>query len=292
MKLLLGVAIATKYALRGHNPRHQSEFTRLLPKHTSPSYRSSLVDLNAASSSSLPTTTTTTKTESPTDTSSPRPSSTTPPNPPKLKSLSRVLDQSLSESPISPFLTVERSSLYRRSQSLHLLPVKSQPEGMVINVPLDVIHRISAYVKRQRQEHLIDVEDNPSINGAIGSMIDAVTKFEQILYVPVPKSYDVHLKQILLLYFLALPFQLVKQLGWVLVFVTFVASLAYFGADAIAAEIEEPFGMDQNDLPIDYFCEKLREDIEYIMESQLEVDEDDSETFTDDVENVEPKKDV
>ncbi|KAL5037706.1 hypothetical protein RTP6_005099 [Batrachochytrium dendrobatidis] len=148
-------------------------------------------------------------------------------------------------------------------------PMYSQDGSLVINTPLDIIYRIAFYLRRRRRAHLVDLDDVPSMTQAITTMIDSVTKFEQILNVPMPKSYDVHMKQILILYFLALPFQLVKSLGWAVVFVTLVVSFAYFGADAIAAEIDGPFGTDENDLPLDYFCQKLKGDIEYIMEAPL-----------------------
>lgn len=35
----------------------------------------------------------------------------------------------------------------------------------------------------------------------------------------------------------------------------------------IAGQIENPFGNDEHDLPLEYLCQQLKEDIEYIMES-------------------------
>ncbi|KAJ1330085.1 hypothetical protein BSLG_009757 [Batrachochytrium salamandrivorans] len=137
-------------------------------------------------------------------------------------------------------------------------PMYDQDGQLVINTPLDIIYRIGFYLRRQRRAHAVDLDDVPSMTQAITTMIDSVTKFEQILNVPMPRSYDIHMKQILLLYFFALPFQLVRSLGWAVVFVTLVVSFAYFGADAIAAEIDGPFGTD-----------KLKGDIEYIMEGPL-----------------------
>ncbi|KAI8590276.1 Bestrophin, RFP-TM, chloride channel-domain-containing protein [Geranomyces variabilis] len=134
--------------------------------------------------------------------------------------------------------------------------------GLVINAPLDIIHRISAYIRRQRKNGLVDVEDNPSITSAIGSMIDAVSLFEQILYVPMPTYYDVLLKQILLAYFIMLPFQIVRNTGWLAVPVVMISALAYFGVDALADAVQDPFGTDESDLPIDYFLLKLQGDIE------------------------------
>ncbi|KAJ3301037.1 hypothetical protein HDU76_005881 [Blyttiomyces sp. JEL0837] len=163
----------------------------------------------------------------------------------------------------------------RRQQDLHIhTPHQSIPRsGNVINAPLDILHRISAYVRRQRLSKRLEVEDGTALFQSISSAIDSVTKFEQILYIPVPRSYDIHMKQILILYFVSLPFQLVKTLGWATIFATLVMSLAFFGTDAIAGEVSEPFGKDQNDLPLDYFCKKLREDLEYIMEQPFELDD-------------------
>lgn len=75
------------------------------------------------------------------------------------------------------------------------------------------------------------------------------------------------MKQILLLYFLLLPLQLVAALGYNLVLVCVIAAAALFGVDAIATGIEDPFGDDVDDLDIAGFCEQLKEDVDYIVEA-------------------------
>ncbi|KAI9347298.1 Bestrophin, RFP-TM, chloride channel-domain-containing protein [Obelidium mucronatum] len=145
--------------------------------------------------------------------------------------------------------------------------------GNVINVPLDILHHINHYVRTQRNLPLstLTPEDATPTLTAISTAIDSVTKFEQILYFPVPTTYEIHIKQVLLLYFILLPFQLVKPMGWAMVVATFVMSVTFFGVDAIAGEISDPFGTDENDLPLDYFCVKLKDDLEYIMDGQFDV---------------------
>lgn len=69
------------------------------------------------------------------------------------------------------------------------------------------------------------------------------------------------MKTLLLLYFFFLPLQLVSSMGYHCVTVCAVMALANFGTDAIASLVIDPFGTDQNDLPLDYFCEKLADDI-------------------------------
>ncbi|CAG8801190.1 7061_t:CDS:2, partial [Racocetra persica] len=55
-----------------------------------------------------------------------------------------------------------------------------------------------------------------------------------------------------------LPFQLVSDNGWITVLITFFGTLTLLGVEAIASEIENPFGKDENDLDLDDFCGILK----------------------------------
>ncbi|KAI8850503.1 hypothetical protein BC829DRAFT_442107 [Chytridium lagenaria] len=96
--------------------------------------------------------------------------------------------------------------------------------GSVINAPLDMLYKAASYVKRLKRSGAIEQDDSGPAVVALNACDRLCYKFEQLLYVPVPKSYDVHIKQILILYFLSLPFQLVRQHGWATVFVSFVGA--------------------------------------------------------------------
>ena len=52
------------------------------------------------------------------------------------------------------------------------------------------------------------------------------------------------MKHVLILYFLALPFQLVRMKWWLLP-ITSIMSFVFFGVDMIASEIQDPFGIEQ-----------------------------------------------
>jgi hypothetical protein len=66
-------------------------------------------------------------------------------------------------------------------------------------------------------------------------------------------------------YILLLPFQLYKSLGWVTIPASIFAAYIILGIALIGREIENPFGDDVNDLPLDTFCEQIRKDIDIIM---------------------------
>ena len=59
-----------------------------------------------------------------------------------------------------------------------------------------------------------------------------------------------------------MPFQLVNQLGWWTGLIVALVSFTLFGIEAIGIEIENPFGYDANDLPLDAICATMRRNIE------------------------------
>ena len=67
---------------------------------------------------------------------------------------------------------------------------------------------------------------------------------------PIPFSYNVLLHRIVAVYCFTLPFGLVAVTGWLTPIVTALIAYAFLGIDAIGEEIEEPFGLDKNDLPL------------------------------------------
>lgn len=61
-----------------------------------------------------------------------------------------------------------------------------------------------------------------------------------------------------------LPFQLWHALGWITIPGTIVGAYIILGIAAIGREIENPFGRDENDLPLDKFCQGLQDEINVI----------------------------
>lgn len=61
-----------------------------------------------------------------------------------------------------------------------------------------------------------------------------------------------------------LPFQLWHALGWITIPGTIVGAYIILGIAAIGREIENPFGRDENDLPLDKFCQGLEDEINVI----------------------------
>ncbi len=73
---------------------------------------------------------------------------------------------------------------------------------------------------------------------------------ERIKNTPMPYSYTVLTHRLVFFYCFALPFGLVGTLGWLCPITVLLVSYAFLGLDALGDEIEDPFGLDPEDLPL------------------------------------------
>lgn len=88
---------------------------------------------------------------------------------------------------------------------------------------------------------------------------------ERIRNTPIPLGYALHLKRILLIYILTLPIQFIRDLHWWAVPMAMLVFYIMVGIELIGEEIENPFGTDINDLPIDVICERVHTNVAEII---------------------------
>lgn len=83
------------------------------------------------------------------------------------------------------------------------------------------------------------------------ALVDYHSGCERIVRTPIPFAYAQHIKLFVTLFCFTVPFAIVDAMkGWTPVAAAIFA-FALFGIDEIGVEIEDPFGYDDNDLPID-----------------------------------------
>ncbi|MDX2239879.1 MAG: bestrophin family ion channel [Leptolyngbyaceae cyanobacterium bins.302] len=129
------------------------------------------------------------------------------------------------------------------------------------NPPLEVAFWIGDYLQGQYRQQAIDAYQLASLQDLLNILVDCLGGCERILKTPMPLAYSIHLKQLLLLYCLSLPFQIVGSLQWWTGAIVALISFTLFGIEEIGIEIENPFGRDPNDLPLDAICETMLRNI-------------------------------
>ena len=136
------------------------------------------------------------------------------------------------------------------------------------NTPLEIITYLSAYIETIFQNKTLTIGIHQVQAGnLLASFADVLGGVERVVNTPLPIAYSISIAQITWAYVLALPFQLVEYLGWVTIPGTLVAGYIILGIAQIGRELENPFGQDVNDLPLDAYCQELANDID-VMTSQ------------------------
>ena len=77
---------------------------------------------------------------------------------------------------------------------------------------------------------------------------------ERIANTPLPFAYSLLVHRTAYLYCFLVPFGLASSVGWFAPFVAAVVAYVFFGLDALSEELENPYGCEQNDLPLNALC--------------------------------------
>ncbi|MDY0105718.1 MAG: bestrophin family ion channel [Giesbergeria sp.] len=103
----------------------------------------------------------------------------------------------------------------------------------------------------------IDPRLAAEIDQTLSALTAAAASCERIRNTPIPFSYTLLLHRTAYMYCFLLPFGLVDTTGFMTPFVVAIVAYTFFGLDALGDEIEEPFGLETNDLPLDTLCRAI-----------------------------------
>jgi putative membrane protein len=127
--------------------------------------------------------------------------------------------------------------------------------------PLSIATRISARLVKARDKGLISDIILAMLDHNVQQMVDYLGGCERINSTPLPFAYMVHLRRALIIYCFTLPFALIDPFGWLTIPATLGVAYTFFGIEEIGVEIENPFGLDLNDLALEDLCGKIAKNL-------------------------------
>jgi putative membrane protein len=130
------------------------------------------------------------------------------------------------------------------------------------HVPLAVAREITCSLEAAREQQAISEHVFVALDQNVQLLVDYLGACERIHRTPMPFAYMVHLRRVILIYCYSLPLALVRDFGWWTIPATFFVAFVLLGIEEIGVEIEDPFGDDDNDLPLESFCETIRRNVE------------------------------
>jgi hypothetical protein len=154
------------------------------------------------------------------------------------------------------------------------------------HLPLEILNHLSAYVdsivangtlvstlhqgQASKKKKNTDPIYKPGQNAnqmtvtMLAVFNEVLTGTERVLDTPLPTAYSIAIAQISWIYVLVLPFQLYASLRWVTIPASMVAAYIILGLATIGSEIENPFGQDVNDLPLEVYCRQIALELDVI----------------------------
>lgn len=132
---------------------------------------------------------------------------------------------------------------------------------------LAIAYRITENIQRARKLGLIGEIQQQMIDQNVQQLVDYLGGCERIHKTPLPFAYVVHLRRALILYCITVPLALVESYGWETIFATVLITYVFFGIEEIGVEIEDPFGVDANDLPLERICDGIRKNVAAVIQA-------------------------
>ena len=116
--------------------------------------------------------------------------------------------------------------------------------------PVLLLLEMGRWVQQGRESGQFDTTTQLAFDHNFNQLADVVGGCERLAGTLIPYTYSVILHRTVYLYCLLLPFGLVDSIGWVTPIIVVFVGYTFMALDAIMREIEEPFGLEANDLAL------------------------------------------
>lgn len=118
------------------------------------------------------------------------------------------------------------------------------------NVPVAILQHMGDSYRSAWKDGRIEPYHLPVLEASLTALTDIQGKCERIKNTPVPLSYTMLTHRLVAIYCLALPFGIVTEIGTLTPLVVAIISYAFLGLDSVGTQLEDPFELDPNDLPL------------------------------------------
>ena len=123
--------------------------------------------------------------------------------------------------------------------------------------PIIILRELGLWVKNAKSENKIDSITQLAFEENLNKLSDIVGGCERIASTPIPYTYSVLLHRTVYIYCFLLSFGFVETMGWITPFIIVFIAYTFVALEAIADELENPFGLQPNDLALDTMSQMI-----------------------------------
>jgi putative membrane protein len=133
------------------------------------------------------------------------------------------------------------------------------------HIPNQVASLMIARAYQLNKDKKLNAEQLLSINAELMSFTDICGACERIKNTPIPYNYGVFIKKFIFFFVMTLPLTWAFELHYYIIPIIAFVLYVLASIELIAEEIENPFGFDENDLPLDTLAINIKKHINEIL---------------------------
>lgn len=124
--------------------------------------------------------------------------------------------------------------------------------------PNYIAKQLTAYIINNCKKNPQTPNDYLLVSENLDDLTEICGSCERIKNTPIPYSYSIFIKKIVFIYIITMPISFGLTTGYWSIPIVMIMFYAFASLELISEEIEDPFGTDANDLPIDEISEKIK----------------------------------
>lgn len=125
--------------------------------------------------------------------------------------------------------------------------------------PMAISQLLFNHLKDLKEKYQVPTAEFLELTREANSYMEFTGACERIQNTPIPFAYSLFLKKIIFIYIISMPFAFAPEFKyWSVPMVIFIF-YAFASLELISEEIEDPFGIDDNDLPLDQITQRIKE---------------------------------
>jgi putative membrane protein len=136
--------------------------------------------------------------------------------------------------------------------------------------PIVILKDLGLWVNRAKNDGKLDSITQVAFDENLNKLSDIIGGCERIASTPIPYTYSILLHRTVYIYCFLLPFGFGESMLWTLPFVIVFIAYTFVALEAIADELEDPFGIEPNDLALDAMSAMIENTLSEIDNKHIE----------------------
>lgn len=131
--------------------------------------------------------------------------------------------------------------------------------------PAETVHKIYQWLAKAKSDGRIDGDALRVIDMELAKLLDVCGGCERIARTPIVRSYRIFARQCTVLFLLTFPWGIANDFGWWTIPMTTISAYFMLGMEIVAEDVEDPFGLDEDDLDLEGLCVTIERSVNEIL---------------------------